>query len=384
LLPDILNPIDLPSLAGIAKAFDQPPELIPARYSAVRARLAALHHAPLNWRAKTLANHKSNAKAALLWFAKEKDVLPHGVRLSPAWDRLRAQVTDPSTRHRLMPLMRFCSGVRVEPSAVNEAVVDRYMDHRARTTARASDAASRRILARLWNAGIGATDGWPPVSLIEPPVKTKEGPAWEDFPEGFRLGIESYLDGFTRVHRNKDNERIRPCKSSTLITRKRELVAAARMAVKAGVPIKSLTSLGALIDPDVALKVLDGYWRKDGEIPKTYTINLSCRFVAIAHAIGGVAAGALKRLEDTRFSLEEHREEGITPKNIALIRQVLTDGVWSEVVNLPGELMKQGRLQRRTRPVWAAVTAQIAVAVAIEAVAPVRLGNLVGIRLART
>ena len=37
------------SLAGIAKAFDQPPKLIPARYSAVRARMAALHHVPLGW-----------------------------------------------------------------------------------------------------------------------------------------------------------------------------------------------------------------------------------------------------------------------------------------------------------------------------------------------
>src|SRR5260370_17139753 len=86
------------SLAGIAKAFDQPPELIPARYSAIRARMAALHHVPLGWVAKTLANHKSNAKAALIWFAKEKDVLPNGFPLSPAWDRLRAHLTYRSTR----------------------------------------------------------------------------------------------------------------------------------------------------------------------------------------------------------------------------------------------------------------------------------------------
>ena len=72
------------SLTGIAKAFDQPIELIPARYSAIRARMATLHHVPLDWTAKTLANHKSNTKAALIWFAKENDVLPHGVPLSPA------------------------------------------------------------------------------------------------------------------------------------------------------------------------------------------------------------------------------------------------------------------------------------------------------------
>jgi len=147
------------SLAGIAKAFDQPPELIPARFSAVRARMAALHHVPLNWTTKTLANHRSNAKAALIWFAKEKEVLPHGVALSPAWDRLRAQLTNPSSRYRLLPLTRFCSGVHIEPDAVDEAVIDRYMDHRTRTTTRPSDAASRRILARLLNAGIGDIDG---------------------------------------------------------------------------------------------------------------------------------------------------------------------------------------------------------------------------------
>jgi integrase len=369
------------SLAGIATAFDQPPELIPARYSAIRARMAALHHVPLDWVAKTLANHVSNTKAALIWFAKEKDVVPHGVPLSPAWDRLRVQLMDPSTRYRLMPLMRFCSGVRIEPEAVDEAVIDRYMDHRARTTARASDAASRRILARLWNAGIGRIDGWPQVRLAEPPVKAAEGPAWDDFPQGLRTDIEGYLTGLTRIRQNKAGQRSGACKPSTITTRKRELVAAVRMAVNVGVPIGSLTSLSALIHPDVAEKILDGYWRKDGEVPKTYTINLSCRFVALAHAIGGLDEDALRRLEDARFALEQHREDGMTEKNLALVRLVLTDAVWTRVAELPEQLMQQARLQRRHAPVRAAVLAQIAVAVAILTVAPVRLGNLASIRL---
>jgi integrase len=369
------------SLAGIAKAFDQPIEVIPARYSAIRARMGALHHVPLDWVAKTLANHRSNTKAALIWFAREKDVLPHGVPLSPAWGRLRVQLTDPSTRYRLMPLMRFCSGVRIEPEAVDETVIDRYMDHRAHTTARASDTASRRILARLWNAGIGRIDGWPKVRLVEPPVKAAEGPGWNDFPQGLRTDIEGYLIGLTRIRRNKAGERRQPCKPSTITTRKRELVAAVRMAVKVGVPIANLTSLSALVHPDAAEKILDAYWRKDGEVPSTYTINLSCRFVALAHAIGGLDEDVLRQLEDARFALEQHREDGMTPKNLALIRLVLTDGIWSRVADLPEQLMQQARLKRRHAPVRAAVLAQIAVAVAILSVAPVRLGNLAGVRL---
>jgi hypothetical protein len=368
------------SLTQIAGAFDQPMELIAARYSAVRARMAVLHHVPLSWVAKTLANHKSNTKAALLWFAKEKDVLSHGVPLSHAWDRLRTQLTDPSTRYRLMPLMRFCSGVQIGPDAVDEAVIDRYMDHRARTTARASDAATRRILARLWNAAIEKIEGWPQRRLVEPPVKTAEGPTWDDFPLGLRQDIEDYLTALNSIRRNRAGQRRRPCSTSTITTRRRELIAAVRMAVKVGVPLARLTSLSALIHPEASQKILEGYWGKDGERPTTYTINLSCRFVALAHAIGGIDEDTLQQLEDTRFTLEQHREEGMTPKNLALIRSVLTNGVWSRVVNLPHQLMRQARLERHA-PVRAAVLAQIAVAVAILTVAPIRLGNLASIRL---
>src|SRR5258706_15599345 len=51
------------SVRQIARALDKPLEVIPARYSAVRADLAQLHHEPLGLTAKTLQNHKSNAKS---------------------------------------------------------------------------------------------------------------------------------------------------------------------------------------------------------------------------------------------------------------------------------------------------------------------------------
>src|SRR5215216_832474 len=66
------------SLRQVAKVFNKPHEVIPARYSAVRADLARLHHVPAGVTAKTLANHKSNAKSALLWLAREKGIPEHG------------------------------------------------------------------------------------------------------------------------------------------------------------------------------------------------------------------------------------------------------------------------------------------------------------------
>ena len=59
----------------------------------------------------------------------------------------------------------------------------------------------------------------------------------------------------------------------------------------------------------------------------------------------------------------------------------MTDGVWDEVVQLPHALMAEARLLRDQAPVKAAVTAQLATTIAILSFAPIRLGNLIQIRL---
>jgi integrase len=73
----------------------------------------------------------------------------------------------------------------------------------------------------------------------------------------------------------------------------------------------------------------------------------------------------------------------MTPKNQQLIRQVLSGGVWSEVVSLPTGLRRQARLAKEHPPVKAAVMAQLAAAIAIETFAPVRLRNLIHIEIGK-
>ena len=52
-------------------------------------------------------------------------------------------------------------------------------------------------------------------------------------------------------------------------------------------------------------------------------------------------------------------------------------------VSLPGVLMQQARLAKDHAPIKAAVTAQLAVAIAILTFAPIRLSNLVSIELGK-
>jgi hypothetical protein len=368
------------SLRMAAKALDRPLEVIPARFSAVRADLLQLHEVPVGWTPKTLANHKSNAKAALLWLAKEKGVPEHGAPLLPCWEELRAKILDSLVRWRLSSLMRYCSANNINPLEVDEAVIDQFVAYRSQS-GRPVNAAFRRLLARAWNANVGKVAGWPARRLIEPPAKRAVEVAWEDFPEGLRQDVERYLQGLTKVRRNRTGQRIRPLKASTITTRRRELAAAARMAVKTGVPIGALNSLAELLNPAVAEKVLDAYWAQNGENPKLFTVDLAGRFLAIARETRCLDDPACERLDEMRRDLDERRPGGMTDKNIAFIRQVLTPGVWGRVLRLPLAMMATARSWQTHMPVKAAVSAQLAVAIAILTVAPARLANLTAIKL---
>ena len=370
------------SLQQIAKCLDRPATVIPARWNAIQLSVGHLHHARVGVTAKTLANHKSNVRAALRWFGKEHGVPQRGVRLSAEWasfcDGLEKRIRD-----RLYNLIRYCSARSIGPSSVDDKIFDEYWRYRTETTARASNNTARRFMARAWNACAAAIDGWRRLQrLTEPPIKLAE-PAWDAFPAGLRRDVDDYFAGLAKPHRSLNGKRIQPCSPGTIGTRRAELVAVARMAVRLGVPIENLTSLAALLHPDVVEPVIEAYWQKNGDEPRTFTIDLGWKVLRMARETGCLDQAALDRLDEMRAALEQHRREGLTPKNLQLVRQVLTDGVWSEVVSLPNVLMQQARSAKDHAPIKAAVTAQLAVAVAILTFAPVRLSNLAGIELGK-
>ena len=194
-----------------------------------------------------------------------------GARLSPEWARFLQQL-ERSIRQRLYNLVRYCSARCIEPTSVDDTLFDEYWRYRAENTGRPTNNTAKRFMVRAWNGCLAAMDGLPLQGLTEPPIKTAE-PAWEKFPVGLRRDIDGYLARFSKPHRTLNGERIQPCRPSTIAYRRAELVAFCRAAVKLGVPIESLNSLGSLLHPDVVEPVIDSYWRRNGDEPKAGTID---------------------------------------------------------------------------------------------------------------
>src|SRR5262245_50602903 len=370
------------SLRVITAALGKPPELLPARWTALRQPIGRLHHAPMGVTAKTLANHKANVRGALRWFAEEENVPSRGVPLSSDWARLRDSIAHHRTRANLSSLMRFCSAKGIAPEAVDESALDACMAYRGATTALTANTAARRRIARSWNRCVGVVPGWPSQKLIEPPPKSAlVGPACEAFPGRLRRDIDAYLAHLTQVRRTSGGKRLAPCKPSTIKVRKAKLVAFVRKAVSLGVPIDSLASLADLLEPELVERVFDAYWKERGEYPSIYLIELASLLLSIARETKCLDDAAITQLDDMRATLEEYRPVGLTEKNMALIRQVLSSDVWRSVVRLPWQLMREADAIRDRAPVKAAGLAQLAVAIAILTVFPVRLGNLGAIRI---
>ena len=134
---------------------------------------------------------------------------------------------------------------------------------------------------------------------------------------------------------------MRPCKALTLQTRRTDLVSFAKKAVRVGIPTAELSSLSVLLAPELVERILDKEWEQNGDEPKTSTIDLAKKLVAVARSANCLTKEQLTQLDDKRAALEEYRKEGMTQKNLKLVRRVLNSEVWARVINCPDVLMRR-------------------------------------------
>ena len=79
---------------------------------------------------KTFANHRSNAKAALLWFNRQTPGCGRKALMDPCYRSLLEQVSGRYPREMLSPFFRFLSAFGVRPDDVRDNHVDAYIAYR--------------------------------------------------------------------------------------------------------------------------------------------------------------------------------------------------------------------------------------------------------------
>jgi hypothetical protein len=371
----------LTSMTVIAKAIGRPPESIPCRMTSLRHHIGRLNAAAQGWEPKTFSNHKSNVRAAINYFMKVKNVPTRGVPLSGPWKILYDAILDVKPRRLLSGFARYCSAHVFHPSLVTEDLVFKYFEFRETTGFLRAGVALPRELMKAWNSCVEMVPGWPPRLLSLPGLpKVTKGPEWEEFPASLREDIEAYLLGLEKPHRSANGRRRRSNKPSTIRTRRRELIAFSRTAVAAGVSIKSLVSLKALLNPDVVKLALETYLDRNGETAKGYTIDLAWKLASIAKTIAAPPE-TINFLDEVWARLEHDRGPVLTHKNQDVIRSVLMTDVWGKVCALPQQMMGEAKRMLNSGPKKALAIATTALQIQVLTRAPIRIGNLLAIRL---
>ena len=190
------------SLQQIAKWLDRPAAVIPARWNAIQLSVGQLHHARVGVTAKTLANHKSNVRAALRWFGKEHGVPQRGVRLSAEWARF-CDGLEKRIRDRLYSLDALLLGPRrsarrrsTTRSLMSTGATALRRPHAHRTIPPGALWRGRGMPVRLQSMA-GRCE-----RLTEPPLKVWPSPPGTTSPTGLRRDIDDYFAGLAKPHRS--------------------------------------------------------------------------------------------------------------------------------------------------------------------------------------
>ena len=122
------------SLRQMGRYLDRPLPLIPTRIAAIGPAVKKLHPARLGVNAKTFANHRANARSALLWFNRQMPESGRKAPMDPSYRSLLEQVPDRHARDMLSPFFRFLSAFGVRPDDVRDSHVEAFIAYRKETS----------------------------------------------------------------------------------------------------------------------------------------------------------------------------------------------------------------------------------------------------------
>ncbi|MGK7870988.1 tyrosine-type recombinase/integrase [Falsiroseomonas sp. E2-1-a20] len=333
--------------------------------------------------------------SGLRYVMRRSGVIDHaGGQLIPAWE---AELDRLNTYQRagLIGLARFCSANGIPPEAVCRetfAAFETYLRTRTVTTLPRKAVGAART---SWDRVSTRVPGWTGRAVGRLGNKNAYVLGLSAFPESFQAAIASFgqqlgagaLDDFGSTEPfDDDPDFLIPTgrlRASTVALRQSHARWAASALVASGVPIAEVTSLASLVTPLSRAKAALRYlYARAGGNPS-----------AAGHHVGEVLAMIARhhvRLDPKAVAqIQRWRKpvtlsyRGMTEKNERQIREIMQPARHEELMQLPKAFMEAARLLRATSPDQARSLALRAVLVGILTKLPVRLANLVGLRLDR-
>lgn len=299
--------------------------------------------------------------------------------LATQWQSLYVRLPDPGFRAGLSRLMRYCSSKAIMPTDINDAILSEFLRVLTEESLAKEPARQHRRTILTWNRAVAEIDGWQGSPLTVPNNKVTRTLLWDAFPVSLRDEIESFLAIGADPDPFEEHGPRRALAVNTINGHRYKLQCYCSALVVTGSRPEDLGTLEGLVELETVKRglrhLLDHY-----KTAKTvYQFAQLLRAIARDH----LHLADERITELSRLCKRIRREKpGMTDHNRELLRQLDDPRNVRNLLDLPARLVRKAkRLDRGRRD--DVLLIQLALAVEILTVAPLRLGNLARLRLDR-
>jgi hypothetical protein len=301
--------------------------------------------------------------------------------LGPSWEALLVQLEPRYQRAAVVAGLRWLSGQGIGPDRVTLDDVERFMDVLRTQSLRPKPEDVCRRFIGAWNKAVESVPGWPAIALTWVSRKAVRSLPWSDFPASFKADVDRWLSRQSGEDLFAEDGPTTPLKPITRKSYEGMIRTSAWALVQAGVAPDAICSLADLVSRQHFQLILQDLWNRTGE-KKTATLGRRADvLIAMARHHVGLDEVALAELRKSANRVTPETT-GLTEKNRDRLRPFDNPETFAALVNLPF-VMRAKVDKGKLTPVRAAQQAEMAVAIAILLVAPVRMKNLRMIEIGR-
>ena len=368
------------AIRTIARLLGANPMQLPADPRLLRKKLANVHPAAVGMSVKRFANVRADVLQALNLGAPGITGRYDRSPLTSLWRSLYEACPTSWIRMKLSRFMRWCSHHGITPSEVSMVTLDRFLDELDRKELALSPAKLRRAVASNWNICVEQVPNWPKSVLEMIPARVAWTLPWEAFTFEFQQDVEACMTRLGGADLLDEDGPDKPLRPITLNWRRFQARMAASALVGAGVAVTEIKSIADVVTPVRFRMVLNALLQRyGGKTAHIYGLATALKSIARHHCkLGDSEIEVLRGL--CRRVLVKRR--GLTTKNRDRLRPFTDPAVRDQLLLLPQKLMHQAeRMGSRDRK--AAFIAQMAVALEIAQMAPLRAANLSALEVGR-
>jgi integrase len=368
------------AVISFSKLTDKAPGSIPLILADIRGLLDNLTGPHARISAKRRANLRSDLASAIEASGLHPMLRTSGIEFDPAWATLLLSVNQPRIRNGLSRFARWSTLNGILPVAVDDTIVDRFIDDlRAKTLVRhINDLRNNTITG--WNL---LAASMPELAIIKTSsvLKAPKRFPWESLPTSFRADVRKYLDWCAVPDALDDDARSTRLASTTLRLRLGQIHSAVTAAIGAGVKPAQLVSLANLIEVGTFKALLRKLYQDDGSVLTAYTHGVAGALITIASEWANASAAELVILKSLRRKLGA-LPSGLTEKNKSFLRRFEDTQLFNLMLHFPDKLWRKARrdLSESKRPF---IDLQTALAIDILLRVPLRMRNLASLDFIR-